>query len=100
LLHPDSRYRGLRQPLSNFTASKADVLQFSIAKLAKNRDICLARPVRERRGNHVIYKATETGDKMPDLSPNFERGHHGASGDINYRHRNFPLIGNLSFELT
>jgi hypothetical protein len=57
LLLPDSGYRGLRQPLSNFTTRKADVFQFSIAKLAKNRDICLARPVRECCCNQMIYEA-------------------------------------------
>ena len=73
-LHPDSRYRGLCQPLSNFTPRKADVFQLSIAKLAKNSDICLAAAVRECRGHHVIYETTKTRDQTADLSPNFRRG--------------------------
>jgi hypothetical protein len=69
-LHPGSTSRGFRQTLSDVTPGEADVFQLSIAKPTKDNDIRLTRPVRDCRGNPMVYETTQTIQKEPELSPN------------------------------
>ena len=60
LLHLNSTFSGFRQALSEVTPGKADIFQFSIAKLAEDNDIRLTRPVCDCRGNQMVDETTQT----------------------------------------
>ena len=59
MLHSDSTSRGFRQTHPDVTPGEADVFQFPIAKPTEDNDIRLTRPVRDCRGNRMVYETTQ-----------------------------------------
>lgn len=50
MLPSDPAFRSICQTGGNVAAAETDVLQFSIAKMAENNNICLARWIRDIAG--------------------------------------------------
>jgi hypothetical protein len=62
--------RGLYETFPDVSAAETDVFQFPIAELPENDKVCVARPARNFRGNHVIYEAAEAGQETTEGSSN------------------------------